>query len=517
MKQCISLQVDPQLIRPLKKAQNEFIQVLLSSFTIRQGDNGLILEVEFDDESLAVWLREGKNYIRQQLDPKSVKKYQKEIENILLGQEKKDWVYNDYFFPFRFGNGGTLPVIRYGNKDYYSLFYRDIEPVGWNIANGGADSASELLDPLSTIERELREELIIVDPVNKFRYIFDWSEGHRPDHPDFAIARRVWDEIFQRHDFQQLRNQTLPLKWLSGHDSIFITYRNEDKIKVSDCFININAEDFGIEIDRVAKMTVSSNAIICDGELSNGKLLNQVVGLFDVHRFNAAIVTGKKEFNPDFIFWNGKNRSEDSLEVVVREYLANVIKQGIRTLESCRDWKILKYKYGLCPVTRNLIRRYLLMEPEKTPVQPLPFEDKNLPLKTDVFLSFASEDLVLAKKVYSYLENSGHKVFFSNETLHHSNFGDEIDNALRSARSLVLIGTETDRFYKPYVRFEWQSFHNDILAGRKPWKAPFITFTTNPDMNSLPLPLVNRQIIDYSKKSWDESLRELNHLLTALP
>jgi len=398
-----------------------------------------------------------------------------------------------------------LPVIHYGDNDYFCFFYRDIHPVGWNIANGGADSLSELLDPIATIERELREELIIVDPEKKQRYIFNWSEGHPPDHPDFAIARRVWDEIFKGHDFQDLSDQTLPLKWLSGQDSVQIKYKNEDIIEVQDCIININAEDFGIEIDRVAKMSVSPGAIFCDGELSNGKLLNQVIGLFEVHRFYKSILAGIIEFDPDFVFWNGQNRSMDSLEAVVKEYLTHIIKQGIRTLESSKEWETLPCKYCLCPVTRNLIRRYL--------IDPKSFIDPE-ESKPDVFLSFASEDQEIAERVFSYLQNSGHKVFFSNETLRHSNFGDEIDNALKDSRSLVLVGTETNRFYKPYVRFEWQSFHNDILSGRKPWKTPFVTFTTNPDMNSLPRPLLYRQIIDYTQGSFDDSLKKLNDLLT---
>jgi len=62
-------------------------------------------------------------------------------------------------------------VIRCNDRDYYCLFYREIAPVGWNIANGGAESVAELLDPLATIERELREELIIVEPAAGHRYV----------------------------------------------------------------------------------------------------------------------------------------------------------------------------------------------------------------------------------------------------------------------------------------------------------------------------------------------------------
>jgi hypothetical protein len=512
MKQPLSINIDSEFIRPLRKAQNEFVQVLLSSFSIRQGNKGLVLEVEFDNESLAVWLRDGKTYIHKQLDQALINRYQHELESILIGHEKKDWKHNDPRFPFRFGNGGTLPVIRYGDKDYYCLFYREIPPIGWNIANGGAESTSELLDPLATIERELREELIIVDLENKYRYVFDWNEGRRPDHPDFAIARRVWDEIFKRQDYLQFNDRALPLKWLSGHDSVIINFPNEKLIENSGCFLNINAEDFGIEIDRVAKMVVDPKTILCDGELVDRKLLNRVIGLFEVHRFHASMAGGKTEFLPDFIFHNGQNYSNDNIQLVVSKYFDYVIKHGIRELDVHQQWAASPYKFVLCPVTRNLIRRYLLIEHENYP--------DNSPYVTDssasieVFLSYASEDLPLAQKVYSYLQNSGRNVFFSNETIHQADFGDAVDKALQTAKSLVVVGTETDRFFKPWVRYEWQSFHNDILAKRKPWHTPLITFTAKPDKNSLPRPLVFRQIIDYEEKSFDESLHKLNSMLS---
>jgi len=43
--------------------------------------------------------------------------------------------------------------VRIKEEEYYCLFYRDIFPVGWNIANGGSDNNEELLNPLLTIER----------------------------------------------------------------------------------------------------------------------------------------------------------------------------------------------------------------------------------------------------------------------------------------------------------------------------------------------------------------------------
>jgi hypothetical protein len=521
MKNAPSIDIDPAVIRPLAQAQNEFLQVLLSTFSLRQGERGIVLDVEFDFESPAIWLRRGRTHIRRQLDPASTTQYQQELERVLLAQETKEWTHDDAAFPFRFGNGGTLPVIRCGNKDYYCLFYREIAPIGWNIANGGAESAAELLDPLATIERELREELIIVEPTAGHRYVFDWDEGRRADHPDFAVARRVWHEIFQQRDFLQLRDLPLPLKWLPGHDSVVIRFNNQPPIAFTDCLLNINAEDFGIEIDRVAKLAVGPEAVFCDGEVVHGNLLNRVVGLFEVHRFNAAMAAGRKEFFPDRVFWGGRERSQDGVRQVVGEYLVDVVARrvwamGVWAMDIQAEYEATQCKFGLCPVTRNLIRRFLLLEEEFEETVTPAFTPASLPdslQKTDVFLSFASEAMPLAQQVFVALQRAGHQVFFSQETLHQANFADAIDTALSAAKSLVVVGTETEHFFKPWVRYEWQSFHNDIMGGRKPWDTPFITFAAKPDRDALPRPLVFREIVACDPTALAPSLQRLHDLL----
>ena len=116
MKSILSIDTDPAFIRPLAQAQNEFLQVLLTAFSIRVGDSGLVLEVEFDFECPTVWLRRGKTYIRRQLNPASSNRYQQELEQVLLGHTTGDWAHDDPAFPFRFGNGGTLPSFAVGTR-----------------------------------------------------------------------------------------------------------------------------------------------------------------------------------------------------------------------------------------------------------------------------------------------------------------------------------------------------------------------------------------------------------------
>ena len=49
-----------EFIRPLKVAENHFLQVLLSKFLLNRSGGGASLEVEFDEETPAIWSRLGK-------------------------------------------------------------------------------------------------------------------------------------------------------------------------------------------------------------------------------------------------------------------------------------------------------------------------------------------------------------------------------------------------------------------------------------------------------------------------
>jgi hypothetical protein len=506
MSHSLAFEVDPAFIRPLGAAQNEFLQVLLTEFQVRPEGRGLVLEVAFDFDTPAVWLRRGKVQIHRQLNPDSIRRYQRDFEELLLGNVTRTLDHRDPAFPFRFGNGGTLPVIRIGEEDYYCLFYRDIEPIGWNIANGGAESTGELIDPLATIERELREELIVVDPVAGSWNVFDWDEGRQPDHIDFTVAHQYWREVFRERGVDLDRELTLPLKWLRGNDRVVIHFGKRPPIEVAECILNINAEDFGIEIDRVAKLALGSGSVVlCDGEMVRGLPLDRVIGLFETGRFHAALAAGRAEFFPDRVFHHGLDRTADGIHRVVEAYLEDVTRRGVWAPDVREAYEAATCRFGLCPVTRNLIRRRLLLDgPEIVPPASPP----------DVFLSFASEALPLAERVHAFLGGGGHRVFFSQESLHEANFGEAIDRALQEARSLVVVGMRTEHFYKGWVQYEWRSFHNDILGGRKPSTAALVTLTEAPaDLLTLPRPLTYREVVECDPQAPEPAFQRIGRLL----
>ena len=495
--------------------------MLVTAFSLRRRGQGLELSVSFGPDSPAIWLRQAKAYLKERLPSNKIADYQATFEAALLRGEG-DFSFDDFEFPLRFGNGGTLPVVRIAGADYYCLFFRDTYHVGWNIANGGANSLHGLLHPDAIIERELREELIVADPGHRRRYVFDWHDARLHDHPDFALADRLWRERFRQQYSCEFDTLPLPLKWLpapdltpatdaaASHrcDSVRVQYAGRpDRAYTGHGVLNINAEDFGIEFDRIAKLCVGRDAVFCDGEIVAGQLLNRVVGLFAVETLDAAMATGETCFRPDRFFWNGIERTGDDLQEVLIEFATALSRTGLTTAENATPAAINRAGFNLCPITRNVVRRYQHLTAGDRAVFTTPEPEQ----KCDVFVSFGSEDRELARRVFDCLSAKGdHRVFFSDATLDHGPFATQIDQALDSAWALVAVGSSVEHLHKSWVQYEWQSFHNDLLSGRKPDRCPFLAFTAGIDPWDLPRPFRYRQQpVQANPAQLETSLRQL--------
>jgi hypothetical protein len=208
------------LIRPLHAAEDRFLQVLLKEFRLTRRKNshngGAQLSIRFDDFTPAIWNTEGRRHLLQTHDGGKRRQYQEELDDFLL-TGKHQYSFDDPEFVFRYGSGGTLPIITLAGrkpfKSYFCLIYREVFPIGWNIANGGCDNRTELLDPEMTIERELREELIIADFDGDTRYVFPGDAPKPPDHPAHTVARRLWSEKHNIMDLTSLKTRNVEIAW----------------------------------------------------------------------------------------------------------------------------------------------------------------------------------------------------------------------------------------------------------------------------------------------------------------
>lgn len=97
----------------------------------------------------------------------------------------------------------------------------------------------------------------------------------------------------------------------------------------------------------------------------------------------------------------------------------------------------------------------------------------------DAFISFKNNDATgqrtadsrIAEALYARFKDAGINVFFSNVTLFEfgeTAYKDAIEHAIIDARVMVVIGTSLEYLTSTWVKYEWSSFHEEILSGDKP-------------------------------------------------
>ena len=133
----------------------------------------------------------------------------------------------------------------------------------------------------------------------------------------------------------------------------------------------------------------------------------------------------------------------------------------------------------------------------------------------DIFISFKNldesgkptRDSILAREVYDRLSHQGFKLFFSQislEEVGESAYQAAIDRALDSSRILIAVGTSAENLNARWVRYEWDSFFNDIRGGIKPNGRVFV-YVERCDIKTLPRALRQTQVFNRE----DEGLEKL--------
>lgn len=127
---------------------------------------------------------------------------------------------------------------------------------------------------------------------------------------------------------------------------------------------------------------------------------------------------------------------------------------------------------------------------------------------TDVFISFKYHaedgsvlpDYQMAKELFEKLSNLGLNTFFSDESITQMGVSDYkrlIDDKLDEAKLLIVVSTTPDNCQANWVRYEWDTFYQDILSGRK--DGELISYLDSNDISSFPRTIRTRQV--YEKRS----------------
>jgi hypothetical protein len=521
------MNLSPDFVRPLGAAENHLLQILLTRFDLTRSGRGTNLSLRFDEETPAIWTRHGKRHVQSSI-PGFDRKWrglQEKLDAVLLDRRQSFYSYNEPEFPLRYGSGGVLPIVRMDKREFFCLFYRDIYPIGWNIANGGTDSRAELLYPLTTVEREFCEELLVLKPPppgsrhDGRRYVFEWGAGRFEDRAEYAMARKLWTYLFPQWDVESFQQLMLPLQWLEGPDSIKVQMGSGQPVSTTGCFLNVNAEDFGIEVDRVAKIWVPEDALLLDGEIMDLKVLDRPVGLFDVDKtLSQFAADDESAFFPEFFFFGGKRHDGNEFVEAIDKRLTPSLGE-LRTPEEVRYFTSLRNKkFKLCPVTRTLLRRYSdCMNEQHVPADPVggPVVATRAPLPDgfDVFISFADEDEALARQIFDYVKRTKGRSPFLYKEYMVDRWGRLLADALDSATCLIVVGTDVDRLKNGWLEHEWFAFLNAVNIKRKP-RGKFIPFVQGIDERRVPIFWLAHQIIHGDDVA--RGLRELGEVLDSV-
>jgi ribosomal-protein-alanine N-acetyltransferase len=143
----------------------------------------------------------------------------------------------------------------------------------------------------------------------------------------------------------------------------------------------------------------------------------------------------------------------------------------------------------------------------------------------DVFISFKNndenggqtKDSAIAVKLYNYLVEKGLSVFFSNVTLEErgkSEYSVAIDEALDTSKCLIVVSCKPEHINAKWIRYEWESFVNDIRSGIKS-RAEVFVFYDDMDITDLPRALRLKQSFNASDgNSFERLYNFINNFLS---
>lgn len=187
--------------------------------------------------------------------------------------------------PFRWASGGGLAVVRWRGEDWYVTFFREVPPVGWNVANGASESRDEYKDLHRLLLREFCEELIVLD--REPRVGSRLALGQKVFQLDPLIEERsdLADELksmdfVRRHNQMRRAQDGIRLEETEGPSltpvrtpfEIELAYHAKNRRKVltrriPDVIFSVNPGEMGVETMGVYRLEIDDDDYLLFGEI----------------------------------------------------------------------------------------------------------------------------------------------------------------------------------------------------------------------------------------------------------
>ncbi|HEX2907061.1 MAG TPA: hypothetical protein VHO69_09390, partial [Phototrophicaceae bacterium] len=174
--------------------------------------------------------------------------------------------------PLRWASGGVLPIVEQRGQTWALLFFRDIPPVGWNVANGASADAADWLNPARIIEREFAEETILLnqrpEPGQTVEQLLFADQRHILT----ADALRDHTALRREHDNLTLNEsqQTRTIDWLATPLTVRVLDRAaNDHTLTQECpnvLVTVNPAEMGLEVIRLGRFRLNNGEYLLDGE-----------------------------------------------------------------------------------------------------------------------------------------------------------------------------------------------------------------------------------------------------------
>lgn len=287
------------------------IRILLSGVEVDATSSGPVVTVRLSSDDYAIYNNRGKKWLRSH--PRAGESYDERrsltvqfTEALREAESRRDgWsVTIGEGYPLRWSSGGCLPIVEIERERWVAMIFRDLAPIGWNVANGASESINEQVDVARVLRREFREELIVLseDPTRgsnrhpqavhvRSLLWFGESRRKRYESPGLALRRRH-DDLTLVDTQDERVQEAIEVVPQATPWRVRVIGTDGRSTWLDNTIPSLDAGEHGLEAIQVVAFRLDPKNVLLDGEVleTTNALARRPIALFrlsrlkDIHR-----------------------------------------------------------------------------------------------------------------------------------------------------------------------------------------------------------------------------------------